>query len=217
MDEKINFRCQLSQMKTILFLLLVTLTLSARSQNQIHLYDTTLNERLATSSAKMTGVIKESANWYSKYAPVPRFAQLDYAFGADASENKKLAGNGVLYIPSLNFDKSEYPIKRVYAKTTRGIIELEKLGELNIGNSDPEIVKVFGKNRVDYYYLLPYWITKEKCELMIDWSTNRKEFTITKFPDNSELGFASEVPQNQKIDNQFLMEFLKREFGLTSR
>lgn len=204
-------------MKRLLFILLAcVITLSAKSQDYLHYYTTDKGDSTgtATSTKLMTETIHKSALYYKQYAPVPRFAQLDYAFGADIKEYNLLAGNGVLYIPSLNRDETEYPVKRVYAKTSKGVVELTKIGEIKVGNTDPDIVDVFGKNRVDYYYLLPYWLTREKCELLIDWSINRKEFVLAKFPDESTLEF--EVPKlsGQALDQKFLNEFLKREFGV---
>jgi hypothetical protein len=200
--------------KLLLFLVSFTAVLNVKSQEYIHIYDKADSVSGAISTKIMTDRIKESAKLYLQNAPIPRFTQLDYAFGADASEHKKLNGNGVLYLPSLNNDASEYPIKKVYAKTPDGIVELKKIGEINVGNTDPEIIKVFGKNRVDYYYFLPYKLTKINCEILIDWNTNRKEFVLTKFPNGSDQGFSTQIKGDESIDFKFLAEFLKREFNV---
>jgi len=200
--------------KLFLYLIFLVAISDVKSQGYIHVYDTVDSAGSAISTKIMTSRIKESAKLYLQYAPVPRFTQLDYAFGTDASEHKKLNGNGVLYLPSLNSDASEYPIKRVYAKTPDGIVELKRIGEINVGNTDPEIIKVFGKNRIDYYYFLPYQLTKTKCELLIDWNINRKEFVLTKFPDASYLGFDTPTRTGDSIDLKFLADFLKREFNV---
>jgi len=201
-------------------LVFLFLTIGAKSQNYFHLYDdrdTSGVSKDAMSTEIMTDRIKKSAELYAKYAPVPRFTEMDFSFGADLEEYKKLSGYGILYIPSLNQDSSEYPIKKVYIKFGNTITELQKIGEIPIETKDKTIAATFGKHRIDYYYLIPYQLTLTYGELMIDWSTNRKEFILTKFPNQNLLDFeVKDVDTNKPIDEQFLKTFLKREYGIES-
>jgi len=170
------------------------------------------------SADQITKRLKQDALTYLKYAPIPRIAEMDFAFGANRDEYEKLNGNGILYITSLNQDTTEYPIKKVYLKTNTSTIELEKIGEINVGIDDKDIRTTFGKNRVDYYYLLPYSFTQTQCKLLIDWNNNRKEFLLASFPNDNKLDYLSgnaSSMQKKEIDMHFLEVFLQREFNIT--
>ncbi|MFC0516585.1 hypothetical protein ACFFGT_20430 [Mucilaginibacter angelicae] len=209
-------------MKKNLFLLAILLlgNVAYGQSNYLHLIspvNSTSNNPV--SADEMTSRIRKDAENYARYAPVPRMAEMDYAFGADIEEYKKLNGFGVLYIPSLNRDSSEYPIKRVYVKVNNKIIELEKLGEIKVPVTDPQIISTFGRNRIDYYYLLPYQLTLKDSEVLIDWSTNRQNFTLTKFPNTGPIDFITtkNIGKNDGvIDKHTLKAFLKREFNVNS-
>ena len=206
-------------MKVILSLMLCMFCIGCFGQNIVHeseMSDTTSAE---TSTGIMTERIKKAALSYKDRGEVPRFTQFDYAFATDIQEYHKLNTFGVLYISSLNRDKHEYPIKRVYVKTKEGDMELVKVAELTIPVTDEAITSVFGNNRVDYYYLLPYYLTQLKGEVMIDWSTNRTDFSLFKFPNGTKLDFTvakSEVlpNANKKLDEPALQKFLSREFQI---
>jgi hypothetical protein len=117
----------------------------------------------------------------------------------------------------MNRDSTEYPIKRVYLKQGSVITELQKIGELNVTVTDPAIIATFGKHRVDYYYLIPYALTRVYSQLMIDWSTNRQEFVLAKFPSEQAVDYKTEgASKNTMIDKNFLKQFLKREYNVDS-
>ena len=204
--------------KYIVFIWFIFGATLSKSQGYLHYFErNSTSVNTPTSMEMMTDRIKEAAIGYAKYAPVPRFAEMDYAFGADADEYKKLNGYGVLYVPSLNQDSSEYPIKRVFIRSGNIITELEKIGEIKVGVKDGQIKQTFGKNRVDYYYLIPYDLTQTTCELRIDWANNRKDFVLGKFPDGNKLDYVitkAIIDDKKTIDRQFLMVFLQREYNI---
>src|ERR1700743_2789616 len=198
--------------KYILILLLFS-SFHTRAQNYYHLFlrPVPSSEQGTVSTDVMTKRINEDAVAYSKYAPVPRLAEIDMAFGINLIEFNKMAGYGVLYIPSLNQDSSEYPIKKVYLRSENELTELKEIGEIKIAVKDEQILHTFGKNRVDYYYLIPYSLTQRSCELLIDWSSNRKEFLLSKFPNGGALDYIKNIspPGDIKnIDRSVLKEFL---------
>jgi len=203
--------------KHLLTIILLSATIAARAQDYFHIYADTLRvSNDAMSTKTMTEQLKQDAEKYAPYAPIPRMAEMDIAFAADLDEFKKLNGYGVLYIPSLNRDNSEYPIKRVYIKQGNVITELKKIGEINIGVQDKDLITIFGKNRIDYYYLIPYELTQQYGELMIDWSNNRKEFLLNKFPNENAVDYDTKKinMKNTTIDDASLKIFLKREYNL---
>jgi hypothetical protein len=81
-----------------------------------------------------------------------------------------------LYITSLNQDSTEYPIERVCYKYKDEVIDLKLIGSLNITVTDNLVKNVFGKNRIDYYYYLPYMITQLSGQLLIDWKKIERIF-----------------------------------------
>lgn len=205
--------------KYLLLIFVLSISIHGHSQEYLHLSADSLSvSNDAMSTAAMTARLKKDAEQYAQYAPVPRMAEMDISFGADADEFKKLSGYGILYIPSLNRDNSEYPIKRVYIKQGNVVTELQKIGEINIGVQDKDIVTTFGKNRIDYYYLIPYQLTQVYSELMIDWSNNRKEFVLTKFPNENAVDYDTQKIdiQSKEIDKASLKNFLKREYNLNT-
>ncbi len=173
-----------------------------------------------SSSNRMTQRIKEDAVHFQAYGPVPRFVQYDYAFAGDLIEYKKLNGFGILYISSLNRDSTEYPIVRVYFKSDNDeVIDLKLIGNLDVPVTDNQIKKIFGDHRVDYYYYLPYEMTQLSGSLLIDWKNNRKEFVLTKFPEDFKLDFIEDTQlilpdKRNSIDDQSFDEFAEREFEI---
>ena len=203
--------------KHFLLIIIISTTIVAHAQDYFHVYADTLSvSNDAMSTKTMTKRLKQDAEKYAQYAPIPRMAEMDISFAADPDEFKKLNGYGVLYIPSLNRDNSEYPIKKVYIKQGNVITELKKIGEINIGVQDKYLITIFGKNRIDYYYLIPYQLTQVYGELMIDWSNNRKEFLLNKFPNENAVDYDTKKinMKNATIDNASLKIFLKREYNL---
>jgi len=203
--------------KHFLLIIIISTTIVAHAQDYFHIYADTLSvSNDAMSTKTMTKRLKQDAEKYAQYAPIPRMAEMDISFAADPDEFKKLNGYGVLYIPSLNRDNSEYPIKKVYIKQGNVITELKKIGEINIGVQDKYLITIFGKNRIDYYYLIPYQLTQVYGELMIDWSNNRKEFLLNKFPNENAVDYDTKKinMKNATIDNASLKIFLKREYNL---
>jgi len=205
--------------KYLLLIFVVLISMHGHSQDYLHISADSLGiSNDAMSTAAMTVRLKKDAERYAQYAPLPRLAEMDLSFGADLDEFEKLNGYGVLYIPSLNRDNSEYPIKRVYIKQGNIITELQKIGEINVGVDDKDIMTTFGKNRIDYYYLIPYQLTQTYGELMIDWSNNRQEFVLTKFPNQNAIDYDTKAAdmKNKSIDMLFLKIFLKREYNLNT-
>lgn len=207
-------------MKTASTLLILLSCLTSHGQTIKHKIETgNTGVACPASTDLMTKRIKESAVMYEEHAPVPRIVQLDYAFGADSNEFKALNTFGILYIASLNQDKTEYPIKRVYLKADGREIELIKLGSTNVSVTDAMIKKVFGENRIDYYYLIPFFYTQLTGELVIDWSANREGFVLCQLPKSVILDYsvtdANMYPYGKESFNEkALSEFMEREFQI---
>ena len=199
-------------------IILIILWQQAKSQDYLHfiLREDSVGSGVATSSAIMTKEINKDAIEYARYAPIPRFAKMDYAFGSDLAEFKNMGGYGVIYIPSLNRDSSEYPISSVYFRINEKVVSLQKIGEIKVKVNDQQTIHTFGKNRVDYFYLIPYDLTQIQSELLIDWSKNRKDFVLAKFPDGNKLNFlkGAYTPDAKNINVKVLKEFLIREYNL---
>jgi hypothetical protein len=192
---------------------------NAFSQQELHLVESLGVSNNSTSTNSMTERIKEAANKYQQYAPIPRIAQFDYAFASDLVEYEKLNGFGILYITSLNQDSDEYPIERVYFKYEEGVIDLKLIGSINIPVTNNLIKKVFGKNRIDYYYYLPYMITQLSGQLLVDWKKNRKDFLLIQFPAENKLEYITDnkklLPDsNKNIDMTSFDKFAQREFQI---
>ena len=207
---------------SVLSILLIFISY-VNSQDITHLTFNSGVLNTSSSTVKMTERIKEAATEYKMYGPVPRFVQYDFAFASDVNEYKKLNGFGILYITSLNRDSSEYPIVKVYFKSADGLpdglIDLKLIGSMKISVTDSLINKIFSQHRIDYYYYLPYEMTQLTGSILIDWTNNRKEFVLTKFPNDFTLDFLKNtkliLPDPKKaIDDKSFDEFADREFQI---
>ena len=212
----------MNRFTSVLSILLIFISY-VNSQDITHLTFNSGVLNTSSSTVKMTERIKEAATEYKMYGPVPRFVQYDFAFASDVNEYKKLNGFGILYITSLNSDSTEYPITRVYFKSEGGyaigLIDLKLIGSMKISVTDSLINKIFGQHRIDYYYYLPYEMTQLTGSILIDWTNNRKEFVLTKFPNDFTLDFLKNtkliLPDPKKaIDDKSFDEFADREFQI---
>lgn len=209
-------------MKKIGLLVSVCFLLSqfSNAQEPMHLMFNQRESIEAASIKSMTKRIADDAEQLKSYTPVPRITLFDWAFGIDSVEYKKLNGFGILYLSSLNREITEYPVKRVYIKQNDGTVtDLVQIGSLRVEIEDEKIKNVFGSNRIDYYYYLPYYLTQVTGRLMVDWSVNRKEFLIQELPAPFSLDFIKESNmihsnETEGIDVTSFKSFSEREFQI---
>jgi hypothetical protein len=174
----------------------------------------------AASYKKMSGMIDEAAVQYEKYGPSPRIALSDFAFGFDAAEYGRLNACGVVMISAQSHDGRELPLKRVYVEVSGKKYPLICLLSSNGQPSSAVSAKVFGRERVDSFYLIPYGYTQVNAALCVDWKMNRDGFVLFKFPLNMKLEFVMGKvrlwpEKGRKIDAEALKKFLIREFSFT--
>ena len=79
--------------------------------------------------------------------------------------------------------------------------------------------KVFGNNRIDYYYFFPYYLSQVSGQINIDWSTNRKDFVLHELPLSPGLSYItinniSLQSDIEHIDTVAFNKFAKREFQI---
>jgi hypothetical protein len=198
---------------------IAALLCSSEAQETNHILETLGLIDSSASTGAMTARIKEAAVVYEDEGPVPRFAQFDFAFGKDLDEYKALNGFGILYLATVCQNSASNPVDSVYFKSGRITVRLRLIGKLRIPVEDGLTRKVFGKNRIDYYYYLPYIATRRDALLEIDWSDGRRGFELAEFPSDLELDYmpdASLVPPDPKgsIDAKILDNFAEREFQI---
>jgi len=187
-------------------------------EEQIQNHKDSLLKQYYNYKLESESTLIKAALEYENQGPVKRFAHCDYAFGKDIKEFSELKGVGVIKIISLNKDENEYPIKRVYFQNDNSQINLELLYSNKVQINKEKTKNVFGTNRMDFYYLIPFHITNETGKLFIDWSKNKKGFEILNFPINnpSVESFINQKIQDssENININTLKAFLEREFGL---
>ena len=179
------------------------------------------------SQEKMTGRLINDATEYEQFAPIPRMALYDMAFGAHVVEHAQLGQKGVLQVTSANQDKDELPIKKIYVQIGDRSYELEHIKTIQINNSSTLVKKVFGISRNDSFFLIPYELANRNGKIMIDWQINREKFVLL---DNFQLEpISNEIPleflqnmskedlpnaKNTETDKNILNKFLLRKFGI---
>ena len=152
---------------------------------------------------------------------VPRVAEVDYFFAADAEEHEKLNTYGVIMISGQCQDPADLPFKSVYLKIGPKKYPLTQLLSRSVEPGSEIAGHILGKYRMDYYFLLPYGYTKIQGQLCIDWGGKRKGFGLNKFPAPVLLAFVKDgwgfkPEKNKKIDRGALKDFLIREFSFSA-
>ncbi len=166
---------------------------------------------------KMTKRLLGNAEKYEEYAPVPRIALFDLAFGAGLEEHNKLQRHGVVMVTAVSQDKNELPIARVYVVSDGKERELRKLCDKTLLVKSSQVRYVLGGNRVDSCYLLPYSLSRRGGVLQVDWQANREGMALQEFPFGEALPFVKDTKAEGgvgDIDQEALREFLRREFGV---
>jgi hypothetical protein len=168
------------------------------------------------STDEMTNRIVELAVELESHAPIRRIALYDVAFPSNPEEYKRLGGMGILLISSVNQDRDEHPITDVIVETPDKKYNLPFIAKRNVIVENEKVKKLFGPNRVDYYYLIPYPLILQEGQITIDWSKNRKDFVVAKLPFQFRLHFIKDtrdIGLPAQVDRQTLENFLLREFS----
>jgi hypothetical protein len=146
----------------------------------------------------------------------------DYCFAQTIDEYNKLNTYGVIMVAAQCRDSRELPPKRVYVKSGKKIYNLFLIYSKRSRVVSEISEKVYGKNRMYLYYLLPYAFTTMKGKLYIDFAANRKDFSVCDLPLESNVDYAigksNILPEKgRKIDPVALAVFLIREYSFTKQ
>ena len=125
-----------------------------------------------------------------------------------------MQGYGILYIAAANPDSTAFPIRRIYLKNKTGVTDLREIGEMKVKVTDPRIILAFGRFRVDYYYLIPYRVIQDSCQLFMRWSNSEQDLPLTTFPLHQKLNFVDKAQpiENGDINPELLKRYMRREF-----
>jgi hypothetical protein len=153
-------------------------TVSVRSENEW--------TNKPVDNAAMSKRIRDAAERYSEYAPIPRGAFIDIGFPKSKEEFEELNGYGILLLSALSQTESELPLKRVYVSVAGKEIELTLIEKYFSKESDQtgQVAKTFGSFRVDALYFFPVYLRKSAGSLMIDFAENRKGMKIAEFSED---------------------------------
>ncbi len=176
---------------------------------------------ISASDKRMNERIEQSAVQYEQYAPVSRIAFSDFCFGASLDEYAKLNSYGVFMITAQCQEKEEIPFKRVYVKSGGKEYPLQFIFSKPVKVPGGKTETVFGKYRMNLFYLIPYNYIIMTGEICIDWGTNRVGFPLTKLPEEKPIDYTVHdemlTPSiNRHIDRKFLSLFLKREYSFAN-
>ena len=153
-----------------------------------------------------------------------RYVESDIAYPASEEEYCGLGGNAVVKITAFSQHPEELPLARAYFETEIGKeIELR-----NLATAAETLKTNFGDSKKDYFmnsslWELPvYLVLNEKGLLGIDFKENRKSFSVVRGPwqlDERNREYTRKQSQGvikitERMDEDVLMKFLKREFNL---
>ena len=159
------------------------------------------------------------AEQYKAVGPIARMINHDLAFPRNASEYRIMNGFGIIWITAHSQKNSELPLQNMRIKTVnQHVIEVPPHSSFSSTEKDTTVASVLGQHRMDYVYLVPLYEEALGGELFVDYSANRKYFSIAKlplkFPD--ELGSLKSFKQydGKRPEEHLIYTMLNREFPL---
>ncbi len=170
---------------------------------------------IGTSSANlMTERFRRDAMKPQKDGKISWATNFIYSFPSSPKIYREMQGYGILYIAAANPDSAGFPIRRIYLKNKTGITDLREIGEMKVKVTDPRIILAFGRFRVDYYYLIPYRVIQDSCQLFMRWSNSEQDLPLTMFPLHQKLNFVDQAQpiENGDINPELLKLYMRREF-----
>jgi hypothetical protein len=199
------------------FSLVMLAVTSAVGQGIVSVTSDTQWHGSSVDNAYMNRQIADAAEQYKEYAPIPRIGFYDIGFPKDKIELQDMNGYAVLLVSALSQESNELPIKRAYVSVSGKDIELKKLKEIKIRNTElaSQTVKTFGQYRVDALYLLPVHLRLGKGQLLIDFTKNRVGLKLAEFDGSvpDDLKRLPEMkPDDKKSFEDALKRFMKREY-----
>ena len=198
------------------FILMTTSITCFAQEPPLHILGPGNSTNLKTSEHKIIEKILKSTKMYKNVEQlISRAGFSDIAFPKDIEEFRKMKGWAILLITTLTKDQNEHPTKRAYIEHNGKEIKvvLMKSASSEISEDHPQILKTFGKYRMDALYLFPAFFASLEAYLKVDFAVNRDGFLIKHFPLDSYDGYSlSSVRPSTDIDQKALKEFLDREF-----
>lgn len=172
--------------------------------------------QLPVSPQVMNRRIEDAALKYLRYAPLPRYAQYDFAAPRDAQEYAALQGYGVVLVSVLTQVPAEVPPKRLYAKMGTTIVPLAPFASGAIGTAPDTIVgRVLGSTRWEGLYLVPMYLVAGGAQLVMDFAVNRDGFVLAQFGERereSSKHLPIAMPGADGPPGAALVSFLTREY-----
>ncbi|MBN1500941.1 MAG: hypothetical protein JW982_12345 [Spirochaetes bacterium] len=176
------------------------------------------NPGAGISTEVMTARIAEAAVKFSA-SDTSVYAEYDLGMGRTYDEFKKMNSLGIMFLTALAKDKNELPLKHVYFRSANGDeFEFPVLFQKDVPVTDERIIKTFGKNRRDYYLLVPSLFLYVKGQILIDWNGSRTSFRLAETPNPYSFGFniSSEdlTPETEKLNTDIFMKYLIEEYDI---
>ena len=159
------------------------------------------------------------AEQYKAVGPIARMINHDLAFPRSASEYRIMNVFGIIWITAHSQESTELPLQNMWIKTiNRNVIEIPPHSSFSSTEKDATVALVLGQHRMDYVYLVPLYEEALGGELFVDYSANRKYFSIAKLPLKfpHELGPLKSFKQydGKRPEEHLIYTMLNREFPI---
>ncbi|MBP7865987.1 MAG: TonB family protein [Acidobacteria bacterium] len=170
------------------------------------------------TTEKNSRLLEEAAARFAEGQSVPpRVVLYDIGYPHDIEEYNRLNGHAVLMLTAISHRKAELPLKRVYVLYQGRPIELLPVQMVLSDRSGDSsaAVKVFGAFRADILYLLPVYLRKLQCTLLVDFTEGSSGMQVAVFgtPVSPEVGqLPVKPPAGPSPSGQLLDDFIRREF-----
>ncbi len=167
--------------------------------------------------AALNARLRDAANEYRKYAPVPRVALYDVAYPKDCGELATMKGFAILAVTAVAQDSTELPPSEVYAVVTGAQTPLFQVagGQSHVASSDTLVSATFGTFRYDALYLLPVSASRAQAEVLVDFAAHRRGFRLATLSGQIPQRLRSCVPSSTKTEtpnSAAIGEFVQREY-----
>ena len=199
----------------IVILLIFFSSLCLVAQDIPHLEKHYSATSIPTTSKDIEGKTVNAAKEYESYAPIPRIVLYDIAYPSDSLDCDDLGGNALMLVTAIVQDSDEYPFGGVRVESSTDTTMLDLLFDMrsSVPEQNLNVRHVFGKDRVDAFYLFPMELKKPGNELKLDFATNRDDFRIDKFVEGIPDGaFSFSHPSRLGRNDAKILKFIGREY-----
>ena len=148
--------------------------------------------------------------------PFARTCKFYFPIAANPSEFAALGRNTVFLIAVVAQKAEELPVKRVFIRSDGKVLTAYKISSWRTDVSANSLTaKMYGTNREDGFYLIPFGLMLQKGQIVMDLTANRTDWVMLELPSTVATNAASrflELGPTERPNLAALQAIIKRRF-----